>query len=358
MKILILTNPGLEAISAQEIKVLFNLNCELSEGKLLCDVIDEKVLELCYMLRTINRVIVLIQSFSFDKTPLEKFESFKTEQSFKINGQREGTHFFTSFELSNLLAKKIQGSYNPKQGIIHYYFIVENNIFYFGIDISGFDLGKRAYRLFLGPDSLRGNIAASLLLIAEYSANKKIIDPFCRTGIIPIEAALIAKNKSPHFFNKNNFAFTKIKLYDNWKNVLENIDRNEEETNPFIYAIDPQFKNIASSKKNANLAGVNKIINFSRKDLYWLDLKFNDQSIDCIITQPPNWLKNNDKTMIKLYSQFFEQSKKLLSPKGIIVLYIHENKKQIIELALGFKLKKEIKIKQGKEDWHALQFVL
>ena len=65
------------------------------------------------------------------------------------------------------------------------------------IDTSGEALFKRGYRQDTGEAPLRENLAAGLLLLAGYDGSRPFQDPFCGSGTIAIEAALIALNRAP-----------------------------------------------------------------------------------------------------------------------------------------------------------------
>ena len=69
------------------------------------------------------------------------------------------------------------------------------------------------------------------------------------------------------------------------------------------------------AKKNAKVAGVDKIINFSRVELEWLDLKFKKSSVDRIITVPPSSKSSN---LERIYNEFFYQSRYILKKDGSI----------------------------------------
>jgi 23S rRNA G2445 N2-methylase RlmL len=87
-----------------------------------------------------------------------------------------------------------------------------------------------------------------------------------------------------------------------------------------IYCFDKEFRYLNSAKKNAKIAGVDKDINFSRSDVEWMDTKLDKESVDKIITQPPQPTKNLDiKKLTKIYDEFFYQAEFVLKKKGRII---------------------------------------
>ncbi len=65
------------------------------------------------------------------------------------------------------------------------------------LDASGAGLHKRGYRTLQGQAPLKETLAAALVLLSYWRADRPLIDPFCGTGTIPIEAALIGRNLAP-----------------------------------------------------------------------------------------------------------------------------------------------------------------
>jgi putative N6-adenine-specific DNA methylase len=72
-------------------------------------------------------------------------------------------------------------------------------------DSSGELLHRRGYRQAIGKAPLRETLAAAMLLAAEYDGTGPLVDPFCGSGTIPIEGALIARRIPPGIHRR--FAF-------------------------------------------------------------------------------------------------------------------------------------------------------
>ncbi len=176
-----------------------------------------------------------------------------------------------------------------KQPDVTYYAIIHQGHFWFCIDLTGEELGRRDYRIFLGQNALKGTLAASLVRLSNYTADHLFLDPFCRDGIIPIEAALLINKQSPHIYGKDKFLFRRLpqlKTTD-WEKFFDAIDKDRVERDVRILAMDPNFGSISGAKKNAKIAGVTKTITFSRTDLDFLDAKFGKKAIDTVVTYVP-----------------------------------------------------------------------
>ena len=163
-----------------------------------------------------------------------------------------------------------------------------------------------------------------MLRIADYKKDEILLDPFTGSGTIPIEAALFSSNISVNHFRKDRFAFSKLKCFNDmdFDDFFNKIDKTKTiAKKPMINAFDAQFRYVDATKKNAKIANVDKIINFSRMEIEWLETKTDENSIDKIVTNPPAISKHtNPKDIEKLYNEFFYQVEFILKKKGKIAV--------------------------------------
>ncbi|MBN1644923.1 hypothetical protein JW851_02705 [Candidatus Woesearchaeota archaeon] len=322
MKIIAQTNKGIEDICALEIKELINADSKIYSGFVVFECSERDVVRLAYSGRTIVKLILV--------DDINKWVKGKT---FAVRSLQK--------ELEIEIAEKItQGKVDLKNPEVIIYAIDSEH---YGIDLCGDDLSKRDYRIFLGPESLKGNAAYALVRLAEFSIKKKLLDCFCRSGIIPIEAALYCFGKSVHYYSKDKFLF--LNFWPKYEKYLEELDKNIIEASLDINCSDVSMNHLNAAKKNAKIAGVNKSIKFSRVDLKDIDLKYS--KIDCLITMP----SGNPL-------EFFKQAKEVLSSKGVMVLIMKKNIEEFKKASKEFKLKQERVIMQGKEEWGVLVFEL
>jgi len=173
MNALVLTHQGVEQISAQELKNIITVSdVQVLPGMISFSCKDEQdLVDLCYKGRTFQKVVRVLQKFSCGQFPLPNFESLPyVDKTAVVVCERIGVHAFTSFdvekELNAALGKKYGVTIDHKVPQTTFFLLVQNNECVFGVDFSGVDLGRRDYRIFLGTDSLKGTIAASLLFFA------------------------------------------------------------------------------------------------------------------------------------------------------------------------------------------------
>lgn len=332
MKGLAITSKGIEETAAIEIKELIGAKCEKHDSCVIFDFNSfENLCLLCYKVQSIDRILYLIDSFEFDNiNDFEKFidkinleEWLKKYKKFKVECLRAGTHNFKSIDIE----KKFIGFANKKYKyikfdlkeyeIIFFVYIVDSKC-YLGIDFSGFELNKRAYKIYLHPNSLRGTIAYALVRESGFQKDEILLDPFSRDGIISIEAALYATQFPVNYFKKDRFAFLKLNSGIDYDKFFKNADKKiSKKPKAKLYSFDHLFKYVDFSKKNAKIAGVDKFISFSRVEIEWLDIKFKKESVDSIVTSLPS---SKSANLEKIYNEFFYQSAYILKKDGTVVL--------------------------------------
>lgn len=352
MKGLAVSYKGIEDISAKEISELINVKTEVKQGCVIFDFdkLDELAL-LCYKAQSINRVLLLLDNFKINKIEDLKriskidFSKWLKGKTFAARCEIVKNEKLRSQEIEKATGDVIKGKVDlDNPDIVIFVYLYENDC-YVGIDLSG-DLSKRDYKIFASPTSLKGTIAYSLVRIGNYSSDKKLLDPFCGSGEILIEAALFANKFPLNFFNKKKFPFLELLEFD-----FEKIDKEILKEKLKINSFDTEQSRVKSAEKNAKIAGVNKSINFSRVNIEFLELKFKDKDVDLIVTNIPRLSRQVSKAKIeKLYKEFFYQSAYILKKDGKVIVCCKDDSllKQEAEKE-KFNVLEERKIEHGKE---------
>ena len=332
MKGIAIASKGIEETASTEIKELINADCKVEKG---CAVFECKNFEdlclLCYKCQSSDRILYLIGNFEFENffESLKKFINglkfdkwISESRKFRVECLREGKHDFNSIDVETKTAEFVlKASKNRKVDmkgyeIIFFVYIVDNKC-YFGIDFAGFELNKRAYKIFLHSNSLRGTVAYSLIRESGFRKDDTMLDPFSRDGVIAIEAALYASGFPLNYYKKDRFAFLKLKIGVDFDKFFRNADKKIKKTKTNICSYDHLFKYVDYSKKNAKIAGIDKQVNFSRTELEWLDIKFKKNSVDRIITNP---VTSKNANLDKIYNEFFYQAEYILKNNGTIAI--------------------------------------
>jgi putative N6-adenine-specific DNA methylase len=170
------------------------------------------------------------------------------------------------------------------------------------IDSSGELLHRRGYRLAAAKAPLRETLAASLLLASGWNKIEPLLDPFCGSGTIPIEAALLALGVPPGL--KRQFSFMLWPNYDKslWDNLLNAIQSTHPHKLPLIQASDRDVGAIEMARANALRAGVSDFIEFECRAISAISPP---PDPGFLITNPPYGLRiNSNKDLRNLYAQF------------------------------------------------------
>lgn len=169
------------------------------------------------------------------------------------------------------------------------------------VDTSGELLHRRGYRLETAKAPLRETLAAGLLMAAGWDAASPLLDPFCGSGTITIEAALMARRIAP---GKNRqFAFMDWPDFDEkkWKHVLSRAASLEIQSHVPILASDRDAGAIQIAQKNAERAGVLDQITFDTRAVSAVEVP---PSTGWLVTNPPYGVRvSPDRDLRDLYAR-------------------------------------------------------
>jgi putative N6-adenine-specific DNA methylase len=175
----------------------------------------------------------------------------------------------------------------PEDSGISYHIFIKSHKdkFTVSINTSGDSLHKRGYRTQANLAPIKETLAAAMVKLSDWTPARTLIDPFCGSGTIAIEAALIANNIAPGL--NRAFAFQKWPWVsrDKFSFALEQARksvRSAQNLRIHCYDIDPSALDIG--KQNAIRAGISSI-GFSKSD--FRDLDFGRLKDCTIITNPP-----------------------------------------------------------------------
>lgn len=302
IKLIATTNMGLEAVTKRELLDLGYEDLEVSDGKIKisCQLKDIAILNL--RLRTAERVLLLIDSFRaetfeelFDKVfEIRWWDYIAEDDQFIIQGRSRKSKLFSISDCQRITEKaiieklkmKYKVSWFEKSGPrVKIEVSLLNDIVEITMDTSGEGLHKRGYREVNYKAPLSETIAASLVKLTFWNKDRILADPFCGSGTIPIEAAMIEKNIAPGLMR--DFDFVKFKFFDEdiykeeKKKCYSEINYDEKLE---ILASDVSHKAIQIAKANAEILGLDEDISFFQKDIRDLDLP---DEYGVIITNPP-----------------------------------------------------------------------
>jgi putative N6-adenine-specific DNA methylase len=177
-----------------------------------------------------------------------------------------------------------------------------DNLCTISIDSSGALLHRRGYRLATAKAPLRETLASAMVMASGWDTISSLLDPFCGSGTIPIEAALLAR-RCPAGCTRR-FAFMDWPNFDSkfWDKLLVDTGRAIISDIPRIIASDRDAGAIQAAQANAERAGVSDCIKFSRKAISAIDPP---PCPGWVVTNPPYGVRlSSTMDLRNLYAQF------------------------------------------------------
>ncbi len=210
------------------------------------------------------------------------------------------------------------------------------------IDTSGESLHKRGYRRISNEAPISETLAAALIKLTPWHADRILVDPFCGSGTFCIEAAMMAANMAPgmnrEFISQDwTNIISKKQWYDAFDEANDLADTNVK-TDIQGYDIDPASVKIA--RNNAGMAGVEGLIHFQQRDVRDLS---HPKKYGIIITNPPYGERMEDrKNLPDIYAAFGERYRALDSWSTFMITSYEDAEKYF-----GGKATKNRKIYNG-----------
>jgi putative N6-adenine-specific DNA methylase len=308
---------GLEAVVADEVKQLgYDVNVE--NGKVIFDAPVSAIPRCNLWLRTADRIKILVGQFKamsfdelFESTKALSWENYIAEEGkFPVIGKSVQSKLYSVPDCQAIVKKSIAerlklkyglASKMPENGEVYKVEIaLLKDIATLTIDTSGVGLHKRGYRIGQGEAPLKETMAAALIKLTNWKPNNTFIDPFCGSGTIAIEAALIGQNIAPGFnreFASEDWPLIKSK---DWDKAFEEVeDKANYEQKLDIVGSDIDHKLIKIASDNATEAGLGDLISWKQMQVKDLFIRKNN---GYIVGNPPYGQRLGDKEEVtKIY---------------------------------------------------------
>lgn len=210
------------------------------------------------------------------------------------------------------------------------------------IDTSGAGLHKRGYRELASQAPLKETLAAALVQISYWNANRLLIDPLCGSGTIPIEAAMIGKNMAPGI--NRSFICEKWPWLEDrlWKDArMEAEDSIKRDGDIKILGSDIDGRVLRIARHNATLAGVDDCVFFQKLPVEELR---SSKKYGCIICNPPYGQRLGERWEVEGLYRNMGKVFKEFDTWSIYVLTAHEG----FERLFGRKASKKRKLYNGR----------
>ena len=274
---------GLEGLAGDELRRLNMENVQVEDRRVLFTGDEMALAKANICLRTGERVMIVLAQFeakSFEelfqgvyRANLEDY--IPKDGQFPVKGHCLNSQLMSVSDCqaiikkaaSKRLGEKYGVSWLPETGVkFQLHFTILNDKVTLSLDTSGAGLHKRGYRAVSNEAPLHETLAAGMIQLTRYRGREFFWDPFCGSGTIPIEAALIAKNRAPglnrHFAAEEYPWLAK----DIWKMAKEEAKSKEFSGKYQILGCDNDPACVSLSFANARKAGVADIVTFKDGD--------------------------------------------------------------------------------------------
>ena len=280
---------GLEKLVGDEIRRLGLKDVQVENGRVLCRGELSDLARLNINLRCGARVLLVLGRFpahSFEELfqgtraiPWEEY--LPRDAAFPVKGYSISSQLHAVPACQSIIKKamveRMKAHYGleqfPEDGVKYQVrFSLFKDEAMICLDSSGEGLYKRGYRAVGVEAPLRETLAAAMVQLTRYRGWEFLWDPFCGSGTIPIEAALIARNAAPggrRRFAAEAFAWCDGKV---WDEVREEAKAKEFHGKYQILGSDNDPKCVSLAMANARKAGVGDIIRFADGDATKMDL--------------------------------------------------------------------------------------
>ncbi len=274
---------GLEGIASKELTHLGLSDVKAENGRVnFRGTLSDMALANIW-LRTGERVLLVIGSFRAT-TFTELFEGVKAlpwenfipkDGAFPVKGHSLNSTLFSVPDCQSIIKKAVVERLKSKYSLSWFeesgskyqiQFSLMNDIATLYIDTSGAGLHKRGYRAVSGAAPLRETLAAAMVQLSKYRGREFFCDPFCGSGTIPIEAAMIAENRAPGLLRRFAAESWKISPRSDWHSHRETAKTKMFKRDFELWGGDIDSASVELAKSNAKKAGVDKYITFEKAD--------------------------------------------------------------------------------------------
>ena len=289
---------GLEGLAGDELRRLNMEKVQVENGRVLFQGGAEDLARANLWLRTGERVLLVLAQFratTFEElfqgvyqADLERF--IPKDGAFPVKGHCLNSQLMSVPDCQAIVKKAASRRLGEAYGIswlpetgskfqLQFSIMLDNVVLY--LDTTGPGLHKRGYRAVGNEAPLRETLAAAMVILTRYRGREYFWDPFCGSGTIPIEAALIAKNRAPGLsrrFAAEVFPWVESSV---WENARQEAKDREFRGDYRILGSDNDPKCVSLSMANARKAGVADCVKFADGDATKMSLPTDSGILVC-----------------------------------------------------------------------------
>ncbi|MCM1193917.1 MAG: class I SAM-dependent RNA methyltransferase [Butyrivibrio sp.] len=360
---------GMEAVLKREIADLGYDITEVADGRVTFFGDEEALCRGNIFLRTAERILVKVGSFHaesfedlFQGTKALPWEEYIPENGkfWVAKAASVKSKLFSPSDIQAVMKKamveRLGGHYGTNwfqedgESFPVRVFLMKDEVTV-GLDSTGESLHKRGYRKLTAKAPIAENLAAALIMLTPWSRDRILVDPFCGSGTIPIEAAMMAAGIAPGMkrsFTAENWPH--IVSPERWRDALEEAEEMADmSVTPDIQGYDIDDRMVSIARQNARLAGVEGLIHFQRRSV--ADLS-HPKKYGFLITNPPYGERMQEKEELPALYACLGERYRALDSWSLYLITAYEN----AERDIGRKADKNRKIYNGMMKTYYYQF--
>ena len=334
---------GLEAIVAKEVKEL-GYECQVDNGKVIFKGDETAIARANMWLRTADRIKILVgdfKAYSFDelfentkKLPWENF--LPVDAEFPVQGKSVKSKLYSVPDCQAIVKKAIverlrtaykRTAWLDETGpLFKIEVAIHKDVASITLDTSGQGLHKRGYRIGQGEAPLKETLAAALIQLTTWNPDRPFVDPFCGSGTIPIEAALIGQNIAPGFnreFLSEKWPMMPAEVWEKTRLEAEDLANYDQPLE--ILGTDIDHRMIEVSKENAMEAGLGDLVKFKQMQVrdFTSELEYG-----IIVGNPPYGERLGERKEVEKMYQEMGKAFEKLDTWSVYMMTSHENFEQ------------------------------
>ena len=301
LELLIPTLFGLEGLCADELRRLELPGVRAENGRVRCQAAPGDIPRVNLYLRTGERVLLVAGEYEardfdalFEGCRALPWEDFiPRDGAFPVKGYSLNSQLHAVPACQAVLKKAVAARLGEKYGLAtlpehgalyQLQFSILKDRVTLMLDTTGPGLHKRGYRAVGVAAPLRETLAAAMVLLSRYRGRDPFCDPFCGSGTIPIEAALIAKNRAPGL--SRSFSAQRWRWLDSglWLAAAGEAMDKEYHGTYDIWGGDIDPRAVAIARSNAEKAEVEDTVRFAVADAAAFR---REEPYGRIVTNPP-----------------------------------------------------------------------
>ncbi|MFZ5597495.1 MAG: THUMP domain-containing class I SAM-dependent RNA methyltransferase [Bacillota bacterium] len=310
---------GLEAVVAREVRDMGYEEVNVENGKVIFTAGVDAICRANIRLRTADRILLKMGSFealSFD----ELFEKTKAlpwdrwipgDASFPVTGKSINSKLFSVPDCQAIVKKAIVERMKARYGKSWFEetgprYRVEvallKDVATLTIDTSGAGLHKRGYRKLGSEAPLKETLAAAMVSLSRWHPDRALIDPFCGSGTIPVEAAMIGLNMAPGMgreFDAEKWPEVPARLWQRAREEAADLVRRDVKLN--VHGFDIDGKVLSLARYHAREAGLGDAVTFQQMPVSHLRSRY---SYGYVVCNPPYGIRLGEASAVeRLYRE-------------------------------------------------------